>query len=107
LFDNVHTLAGPLYTEAQSFEKYLNIFYLKENFNIPSFVKTCHYNFNVQVDLQECTVSTLAGTGHQGNDKEGGGNGTEQSISSPWDVIVGPAPGTCISKWTIPFMFNS
>ena len=34
-------------------------------------------------------VSTVAGTGVQGNDKEGGGKGTHQEISSPWDLALG------------------
>jgi len=44
--------------------------------------------------LEDGTVSTIAGTGQQGNDKEGGAQGTAQCISSPWDVIIGPPPGT-------------
>ncbi len=32
------------------------------------------------------SVSTIGGTGKQGQDKEGGKLGTEQEISSPWDV---------------------
>lgn len=39
------------------------------------------------------TVSTVAGTGRQGNDKEGGGRGEEQEISSPWDLALGQSPG--------------
>ena len=46
-----------------------------------------------QIDLQTHVVSTLAGTGCQGNDKEGGEKGTAQEISSPWDVELGPSPG--------------
>ncbi|KAK3706776.1 hypothetical protein QZH41_015340, partial [Actinostola sp. cb2023] len=45
------------------------------------------------IDLEDGTVSTIAGTGQQGNDKEGGAQGTAQCISSPWDVIIGPPPG--------------
>ena len=39
-------------------------------------------------------VSTLAGTGSQGNDKEGGKVGVAQELSSPWDVEMGKAPGS-------------
>ena len=38
-------------------------------------------------------VTTITGTGSQGVDKEGGKSGTEQEISSPWDVEVASAPG--------------
>ena len=38
-------------------------------------------------------VTTVAGTGTQGNDKVGGKIGQDQAISSPWDVTVGPSPG--------------
>jgi len=33
-------------------------------------------------------VVTVAGTGKQGNDYEGGEFGTDQVVSSPWDVVV-------------------
>ena len=47
------------------------------------------------VDLTERCVSTVAGVaGVQGDDKEGGGKGVQQPISSPWDVVVGPSPGS-------------
>jgi len=36
----------------------------------------------------------LVGTGKQGNDKEGGHCGTQQEISSPWDVALGSSPGS-------------
>ena len=35
-------------------------------------------------------VVTVAGTGEQGNDYEGGEFGTDQVLSSPWDAVVGP-----------------
>ena len=38
-------------------------------------------------------VTTVAGTGEQGNNKIGGKIGRDQPISSPWDVVVGSAPG--------------
>ncbi|KAM9324579.1 NHL repeat-containing protein 2 [Gastrophryne carolinensis] len=41
-----------------------------------------------RIDLEAFTVSTLAGTGSQGNDKVGGELGEHQPISSPWDVAV-------------------
>ena len=34
-------------------------------------------------------VSTVAGTGVQGSDKEGGKKGLQQEISSPWDLASG------------------
>ncbi|XP_062269915.1 NHL repeat-containing protein 2 [Platichthys flesus] len=46
-----------------------------------------------KIDLLEGRVSTLAGTGVQGTDKEGGAAGPKQPISSPWDVILGTAGG--------------
>ncbi|CAB1434498.1 unnamed protein product [Pleuronectes platessa] len=46
-----------------------------------------------KIDLLEGRVSTLAGTGVQGTDKEGGAAGPQQPISSPWDVILGTAGG--------------
>lgn len=39
-----------------------------------------------RIDLKENSVSTVAGTGIQGNDRVGGKIGTEQEISSPWDI---------------------
>eukprot|EP00092_Neocalanus_flemingeri_P027822 GFUD01030203.1.p1 GENE.GFUD01030203.1~~GFUD01030203.1.p1 ORF type:complete len:491 (-),score=183.82 GFUD01030203.1:143-1615(-) len=38
------------------------------------------------VDLVEKQVSTVVGTGALGMDKEGGKQGVEQEISSPWDI---------------------
>ncbi len=38
-------------------------------------------------------MSTIAGTGKQGADKEGGKKGEAQDISSPWDITVGAFPG--------------
>ncbi|KAL3863542.1 hypothetical protein ACJMK2_005293 [Sinanodonta woodiana] len=45
-----------------------------------------------KVDLRTRHVSTLVGTGRQGQDKEGGKTGTLQEISSPWDLALGGAP---------------
>ncbi|XP_075071737.1 NHL repeat-containing protein 2 [Mixophyes fleayi] len=42
-----------------------------------------------KIDLDTLKVSSVAGTGHQGFDKEGGAPGDQQPISSPWDVIYG------------------
>ena len=47
----------------------------------------------LQVDLKSKTVTTIAGTGVQGNDKIGGKIGQKQEISSPWDIVIGPSPG--------------
>lgn len=46
-----------------------------------------------KIDLSEGKVSTLAGVGTQGTDKEGGAMGPEQPISSPWDLTLGTAGG--------------
>ncbi|XP_014878872.1 NHL repeat-containing protein 2 [Poecilia latipinna] len=46
-----------------------------------------------KVDLVQGRVSTLAGVGTQGTDKEGGAMGPQQPISSPWDVTLGTAGG--------------
>lgn len=46
-----------------------------------------------QIKLETGQVITIAGNGTQGSDKEGGKIGTVQSISSPWDVAIGPPPG--------------
>ncbi|XP_017295020.1 NHL repeat-containing protein 2 [Kryptolebias marmoratus] len=46
-----------------------------------------------KIDLSKRRVSTLAGVGAQGTDKEGGAMGPEQPISSPWDVVLGTACG--------------
>ncbi|KAH0623735.1 hypothetical protein JD844_006828 [Phrynosoma platyrhinos] len=42
-----------------------------------------------KIDLQIEMVSTVAGVGIQGTDKEGGARGDEQPISSPWDIAFG------------------
>lgn len=41
-----------------------------------------------KVDLESRTVVTVAGTGLQGTDKEGGQQGVSQAISSPWDLCL-------------------
>jgi len=40
------------------------------------------------VDLQARQVNTVVGTGVMGMDKEGGRQGVEQEISSPWDLCL-------------------
>ena len=47
----------------------------------------------LQVEVASGWGSTVGGTGLQGSDKEGGGRGEEQEISSPWDVAMGHSPG--------------
>ncbi|XP_053440315.1 NHL repeat-containing protein 2 isoform X1 [Nycticebus coucang] len=42
-----------------------------------------------KIDLEAEKVSTVAGLGIQGTDTEGGAQGDQQPISSPWDVIFG------------------
>lgn len=37
-------------------------------------------------------VETLAGTGVQGTDKEGGKQNKDQALASPWDLVLGSAP---------------
>ncbi|MFT7817227.1 NHL repeat-containing protein 2-like [Arapaima gigas] len=46
-----------------------------------------------KIDLLEGKVSTVAGVGVQGTDKEGGVMGPQQPISSPWDLALGTAGG--------------
>ncbi|KAG7492516.1 hypothetical protein MATL_G00014770 [Megalops atlanticus] len=46
-----------------------------------------------KIDLLEGRVSTLAGVGVQGTDREGGAIGPQQPISSPWDLALGTAGG--------------
>lgn len=41
-----------------------------------------------EANLETSTVRTIAGTGEQGYDRQGGGKGTGQAISSPWDLQV-------------------
>ncbi|XP_017886352.1 NHL repeat-containing protein 2 isoform X2 [Ceratina calcarata] len=41
-----------------------------------------------KIDMLKKTVTTITGTGVQGHDYVGGKVGTEQAISSPWDVAV-------------------
>ena len=50
----------------------------------------------LQVDLARGQVTTLAGTGAQGEDKQGGNPGTQQALSTPWDVAIGVSPGNLI-----------
>lgn len=50
-----------------------------------------------QIDLTEGNVSTLAGVGVQGSDKDGGATGPQQPISSPWDLTLGTAGEYCDS----------
>ena len=51
----------------------------------------------LQVDLTLGQVTTLAGTGAQGEDKQGGNQGTQQALSTPWDVATGVSPGNLAS----------
>ena len=41
-------------------------------------------------------MQTIAGTGHQGDDKNGGKIGRKQEISSPWDLAVGPGTNIAV-----------
>ncbi len=40
------------------------------------------------VELSTWTVTTVAGTGAQGYDRSGGKTGTQQVLSSPWDLAI-------------------
>lgn len=40
-----------------------------------------------EIDLVERKVTTLAGTGRQGNWMQGGGDGRSTPLSSPWDIV--------------------
>ncbi|PIK58573.1 putative NHL repeat-containing protein 2 [Apostichopus japonicus] len=42
------------------------------------------------INLNDETVTTIAGVGVMGTDKYGGSPGRDQPLSSPWDVAVGP-----------------
>jgi len=50
-----------------------------------------------KINLETYEVSMISGTGVQGNDKDGGKDACKQEISSPWDVLIGPAPGTDVT----------
>ena len=65
------------------------------SFSPPSLPPSLPSSLSLQVDLINGYVSTVVGTGVQGNDKEGGGRGEQQEISSPWDLALGHSPG----KW--------
>ncbi|XP_018341399.1 PREDICTED: NHL repeat-containing protein 2 isoform X2 [Trachymyrmex septentrionalis] len=41
-----------------------------------------------KINLAKKIVSTIAGTGSQGCDRKGGKHGTDQALSSPWDVAI-------------------
>ncbi|XP_070153550.1 NHL repeat-containing protein 2 [Polyergus mexicanus] len=41
-----------------------------------------------KINLIKKNVSTVAGTGLQGNDRQGGKDGINQVLSSPWDVAI-------------------
>ncbi len=44
------------------------------------------------VNLEKKTVTTVAGTGRQGNLRKGGGEGLKTPLNSPWDIA--PLPGS-------------
>lgn len=58
-----------------------------------------------KIDLARKWVTTVAGTGYQGHDHKGGKLGTQQALSSPWDVAMyyqeygnGPIPILLIAQ---------
>ncbi|OXB82346.1 UNVERIFIED_CONTAM: hypothetical protein H355_009271 [Colinus virginianus] len=53
-----------------------------------------------KIDLELETVTTVAGIGIQGVDREGGANGEEQPISSPWDVVFGNSGAVSVELLT-------
>lgn len=46
------------------------------------------------MDLNSKEVRTVAGTGVQGTDKEGGKHGTQQPLASPWDLSFAHSPAS-------------
>lgn len=44
------------------------------------------------MDFSTKNVRTVAGTGIQGTDKEGGKSGVEQPLASPWDLCLAHSP---------------
>lgn len=46
------------------------------------------------IDLATGLVSTIAGTGAQSGDRDGGAPGREQALSSPWDLALSPDANT-------------
>lgn len=46
------------------------------------------------IDLRSGEVSTIAGTGEQGNDRAGGNAALEQRLSSPWALTLAPDRST-------------
>lgn len=63
---------------------------LKNRLSLSS-IESDAFFFLLKINLSEGKVSTLAGIGVQGTDKEGGAPGQQQPISSPWDVALGNA----------------
>src|SRR5438552_3216088 len=52
------------------------------------YVAATEHHMMRAVDLRSWSVSTIAGTGAQGYDRSGGKIGTQQALSSPWDLAV-------------------
>lgn len=46
----------------------------------------------LKIDLLVKKVITVCGTGLQGDDRNGGNQGIDQNIDSPWDVAIGGSP---------------
>lgn len=57
------------------------------NFNERLF-QIAYYSSQFQIDLEAGRVTTIIGTGRQGEDYAGGRLGIEQEISSPWDLAL-------------------
>ncbi|XP_043663185.1 NHL repeat-containing protein 2 isoform X2 [Drosophila teissieri] len=67
------------------FNKPQGIAFLNENILIVADTKNHAIR---QISLTNGMVETLAGTGHQGNERIGGRLGPLQPLSSPWDVAI-------------------
>jgi thiol-disulfide isomerase/thioredoxin len=48
------------------------------------------------VDLKAKTVTTVAGTGQQSQERRGSGEGTKFGLNSPWDVVQVPGTSTLL-----------
>ncbi|XP_036363123.1 NHL repeat-containing protein 2-like isoform X1 [Octopus sinensis] len=55
------------------------------------YVADCDNHSVRKIDLTNNKVTTIAGTGFQGDDKEGGKLGTQQQLCSPYDLVMVPS----------------
>lgn len=73
------------YSQAR-FNRLQGLAYLNEKL----FVADAENHAIREIDLQNRSVHTIAGNGKQGRDYRGGNKGTDQALSTPWDVVVSP-----------------